>query len=273
MLFLVFFLNLILAQEANPRLTVDGSILLRSPIFVQLNLISFRKLLESGNDLAIKDFISKNHSYLYGNIARENYLHILIREKKSNYVSFLLEEINKLAPEEKEKAFLSKNIHGDMPLAYSLKLSDMENFFIIFNSFKDDKELFKKVLNFKSGSGNTVLHYAVYLNNLFALNLLLDEIKKLDIPEKLDLLNETDDSSHKTPFFMATEMAIVNRSLAVMNLLKDNGADIKTGRYISSTRYLRPEDLITEDDGQDVLNVFGMVPVKKSSCFSCFGKK
>ena len=59
MLFLIFFLNLILAQEANPRLTVDGSILLRSPIFVQLNLISFRKLLESGNDLAIKDFENK----------------------------------------------------------------------------------------------------------------------------------------------------------------------------------------------------------------------
>jgi hypothetical protein len=269
MLFLMFFLNLILAQEANPRITVDGSILLRSPIFVQLNLINFRKLLESGNDLAIKDFISRNHNYLYGNIARENYLHILIREKKSDYLSFLLEKINELAPEEKEKAFLSKNIHGDMPLAYSLKLSDMENFFIIFNSFKDDKELFKKVLNFKSGSGHTVLHYAVYLNNLSALNLLLDEIKKFDMPEQLVLLNETDGYFQKTPFYIATE----RRSLAAMNLLKDHGADIKTGRYISSTRYLRPEDLITEDDGQDVLNVFGIVPVKKSSCFSCFGKK
>ena len=265
----MFFLNLILAQEANPRLTVDGSILLRSPIFVQLNLISFRKLLESGNDLAIKDFISKNHSYLYGNIARENYLHILIREKKSDYLSFLLEEINKLAPEEKEKAFLSRNIHGDMPLAYSLKLSDMESFFIIFNSFKDDKELFKKVLNFKSGSGNTVLHYAVCFNNLFALSLLSDEIKKFDMPEKLVLLNETDSYFQKTPFYIATE----RRFLDAMKLLKDNGADIKTGRYINSTRYLRPEDLITEDDGQDVLNVFGMVPVKKSGCFSCFGKK
>ena len=273
MLFLMFCLNLILAQEANPRLTVDGSILLKSGIFVQLNLINFRKLLESGDDLAIKDFISRNHSYLYGNIARENYLHILIREKKSNYLSFLLEKINELAPEEKEKAFLSRNTHGDMPLAYSLKLSDMENFSIIFNSFKDNKELFKKVLNFKSGSGNTVLHYAVCLNNLFALNLLLDEIKKLDMPEKLDLLNETNDYSNITPFFMATEMAIVNRSLAVMNLLKDSGADIKTGRYISSTRYIRPEDLITEDDDQDIRDFFGMVPVKKSGCFSCFGKK
>ena len=269
MLFLVFFLNLILAQEANPRLTVDGSILLKSTMFVQLNLINFIKLLKSGDDSAIKDFISKNHSYLYSNIVRENYLHILIREKNNYYLSFLLEKINELAPEEKEKAFLSKNIHGDMPLAYSLKLSDMEKFFIIFNSFKDDKELFKKVLNFKSGSGNTVLHYAVCFNNLFALNLLLDEIKKLDMPEKLDLLNETDDYFQKTPFFIATE----KRSLAVMNLLKDNGADMKTGRYISSHRYLRPEDLITEDDCQDVLNVFGIVPVKKSSCFSCFDKK
>lgn len=273
MLFLVFFLNLILAQEANPRLIFDGSILRKSIIFTQLNLINFRKLLESGDDLAIKDFISRNHTYLYGNLARENYLHILIREKKSNYLSFLLEKINELAPEEKEKAFLSKNIHGDMPLAYSLKLSDMESFFIIFNSFKDDKELFKKVLNFKSGSGNTVLHYAVHLNNFFALSLLSDEIKKFDIPEQLDLLNETDDYLHKTPFYMATEMAIVNRSLAVMNLLKDNGADTEKGRYISSNRYLRPVDLITEGDGQDIRDFFGIVPVKKSGCFSCFGKK
>ena len=267
-MFLVFFLNLILAQEANPRIT-------RSYCLSQGKLIYLEDLLKSGDDSAIEDLISTNHSNLYGNAPRDNYLHILIREKKSNYLSFLLEKINKLAPEEKEKAFLSKSIKGYMPLEHSLKLSDMESFFIIFNSFKDDKELLKKVLNFKSSTGNTVLHDAVCLNNLFALNLLLDAIKKLDMPEKLYLLNETDDSSHKTPFFMATEMAIVNRSLAVMNLLKDSGADIKTGRYISSTRYIRPEDLITEDDGQDVRDFFGMVPVpvKKSGCFSCFGKK
>ena len=264
MLFLVFFLNLILAQEANPRIT-------RSYCLSQGKLIYLEDLLKSGDDSAIEDLISTNHSNLYGNASRDNYLHILIREKKSNYLSFLLEKINKLAPEEKEKAFLSKSIKGYMPLEHSLKLSDMESFFIIFNSFKDDKELLKKVLNFKSSTGNTVLHDAVCLNNLFALNLLLDEIKKLDIPEKLDLLNET--CFQKTPFFMATEMAIVNRSLAVMNLLKDNGADTEKGRYISSNRYLRPVDLLTEGDDQGIRDFFGMVPVKKSSCFSCFGKK
>ena len=270
MLFLMFFINLILAQEANPKRSFDIPLLEKSAIFAQLNLNNFKRLLYSGDDLAIKDFISKNHSYLYIRNARENYLHILIRERNTNYLSFLLEKINESGPVEREKAFLSKNIHGDMPLAYSLKLSDMEKFFIIFNSFKDDKELFKKVLNFKCGSGNTVLHYAVYYNNLFALNLLLDEIKKLDIPEKFYLLNQTDDYSHKTPFFMATE----RRSLAVMSLLKDNGADIKIGRFITSHRYVKPEDLVTgHDDDQKVLDVFGLVPVKTSTCFSCFGKK